>query len=75
MRHVMMTLVAAGLLAGCSKDWKVERVDPGSVADLDYRFDEAGFFDDPGRRAGIGPGLPHAACPASAPPWAAAVRA
>lgn len=40
MRHVMVVLVAAGMLAGCNKDWKVEREDPESVADLDYRFDE-----------------------------------
>jgi uncharacterized protein (TIGR02722 family) len=37
-----MTIAIAGcmLLAGCSKNWKVDRENPEDVADLDYRFDE-----------------------------------
>jgi len=40
MRAWIVMACAACVLGGCSKNWKVTREDPESVADLDYRFDE-----------------------------------
>lgn len=37
-----MAALAMGVVGGCAgeRDWRVDRVDPESVTDLDYRFDE-----------------------------------
>ncbi|HED52597.1 MAG TPA: penicillin-binding protein activator LpoB [Phycisphaerales bacterium] len=59
--------IAAGLMAlavilgGCSKNWQVKRIDPDTVVDLDYRFDDddarevaRGMIDDALSRPWIG---------------------